>query len=263
MTFEDIQYKKREDGVAWIMLNRPEKRNAVRLKTFEELLVAYEHAAADGDIKVIVSTGAGEKAFCAGGDLDEFVNAEGEYGKRICEVGMRLSNTMRLCPKPIVGAVNGACYGWGNEYLIFHDIAIAVDSATFRQPEMGLGSSPVHGLNQMLPLLIGDKRAKEFILFRELMTAEKAQTVGYINRAVPREELYNTVENYCQLILESSPQAVKLTKTMMNAQADMLYPIQTLGYRAWTLLHGTEEWKEGFEAARKKGKPDYRRFKSY
>jgi enoyl-CoA hydratase/carnithine racemase len=262
MDFENILYEKK-DAVLWITLNRPKKFNAVTMNTFKELMVAHEEAAADPDIKVIVSTGAGDKAFCVGGDLDEFVNAAGEYGTRVCEYGLRLTNAMRLSPKPIIAAVNGYCYGWGNEYLIFHDIAVATEDATFRQPEMGVGSSPVHGLNQLLPLLVGDKRAKEFILFRKLLTAQEAEQIGYINRVVPKDKLIDTVNEYCQLILESSPQAIKLTKTMMNAHSDLMYPVQTLGFRAWTLLHDTEEWKEGFNAVVEKRKPDFSRFKSF
>lgn len=260
MNFENILYEKR-DGVLWITLNRPEKYNAVTVDTFKELLIAHEEAARDPDIKVVVSTGTGDKAFCTGGDLDEFVSAEGDYGIDVCEYGMRLTNAMRLSPKPIIAAINGYCYGWGNEYLIFHDIAVAADNATFRQPEMVVGSSPVHGLNQLLPLLIGDKRAKEFILFRKILTAQEAERIGYINKVVPKNQLNEAVEDYCRMILESSPQAIKLTKTMMNAHSDLMYPIQTLGFRAWTLLHGTEQWKEGFRAVVEKRKPDFSKFK--
>jgi enoyl-CoA hydratase/carnithine racemase len=261
MDFENILYEKK-DSVLWITLNRPEKLNAVTVNTFKELMVAHEEAARDPDIKVIVSTGAGDKAFCVGGDIDEFVNAEGDYGISVCEYGMRLTNAMRLSPKPIIAAVNGYCYGWGNEYLIFHDIAVATKNATFRQPEMAVGSSPVHGLDQLLPFLVGDKRAKEFILFRKLLTAEEAERIGYINRVVPRDKLIETVNEYCQLILESSPQAIKFTKTVMNAHSDLMYPVQTLAFRAWTLLHGTEQWKEGFGAYLEKRKPDFNKFKS-
>ncbi len=270
MKLEDIAYEK-VDGVARITINRPDKRNAVRLRTLEELLHAYEDAAFDGDVKVIVSSGAGEKAFCAGGDIAAFSEAESDsdeqdrerYQVMFCELGLRLSNAMRLSPKPIIAAVNGACYGWGNEYLIFHDIAVAVDSATFRQPEMGLGSSPVHGLNHMLPGLIGDKRAREFILFRKLLTAREAQEIGYINKVVASEDLEATVDEYCRLILESSPQAVKLTKTMMNASSDLLYSVQTLGFRAWSVLRSTDQWREGMEAVRRQVPPDFSKFKSY
>lgn len=262
MDFENILYEKR-DGVLWITLNRPKKLNAVTVNTFKELWKAYEEAAQDPEIKVIVSTGAGEKAFCVGGDVDEFINAAGDYGSMVCEYGLRLTNAMRMSQKPIIAAVNGYCYGWGNEYLILHDIALAVEDASFRQPEMGLGSSPAHGLNQLLPLLIGDKRAKEFVLFRKLLTAQEAERIGYINRVVPRDKLHETVNEYCQLILESSPQAIKLTKTMMNAHSDLMYPIQTLGFRAWTLLHGTDQWKEGFSAYLEKRKPDFSKFKGF
>ncbi len=261
MKFEDVLFEK-SDGVAHITINRPTRSNAVRLDTLKELLAAYEDAAFDGEVKVIVSTGAGNKAFCAGGDLAEFADSDGCYETAFCEVGLRLSNAMRLSAKPIIAVVNGACYGWGNEYLIFHDIALASPRATFMQPEMRLGSSPIHGLNHMLPGLIGDKRAREFIMFRKLMTAEEAERVGYINKVVSDEDIDAAVAEYCDLILESSPQSIKLTKTMMNAPSDMLYPIQTLGFRAWSLLHDSEQWQEALKASRRKTPPDFTKFKS-
>jgi enoyl-CoA hydratase/carnithine racemase len=260
MDYKEILYEKK-NGVVWITLNRPKKLNSVTVNMFKELQMAHEEAAQDPEVCAVVSTGAGEKAFCVGGDIDEFINAAGDYGTKVCEYGIRLTNAMRLSPKPIIAAINGYCFGWGNEYLIFHDIAVACEEATFRQPEMALGSSPVHGLNQLLPLLVGDKRAKEFILFRKLLTAQEAERIGYINRVVPRAKLQDTVEEYCQLIRESSPQTIKLTKTMMNAHSDLMYPIQTLGFRAWTLLHGTAEWKEGFGAFLEKRKPNWGKFK--
>ena len=260
MDFKDIIYEKKE-GVAWITINRPKKLNAASLNVFRELFAANDDAAKDPDIGVVVSTGSGDKAFCVGGDIDEFVDAEGDFGIQVAEAGTRLSTVMRNSAKPIIAAVNGYCYGWGNEYLIFHDIAIASENAVFRQPEMIVGSSPVHGLNQLLPLLIGDKRAKEFILFRKLLTAKEAEGIGYVNKVVPQDKLYEEVKEYCRLILESSPQAIKLTKAMMNAHSDLLTPVLNLGIKAWTLMHGTEQWKEGFSAFLEKRKPDYSRFK--
>jgi len=259
MEFEDIIYEKREH-IAKVMLNRPKTLNSMRPKTWGELIAAFEDAGADKKVGVVVLTGTG-RSFCAGGDIHEFADIAGDKGIDLAEQVIKWNYVARTLPKPIIAAVNGLCYGYGNELLIVCDMAIASEDAIFCQPEMIVGSSPTSMVDEMLPLLIGYKRAMEFVVCRREWNAEEAARIGMINKVVPKDKLEEEVNAWCQRILEGSPQAIKFTKTIMNAHVDMLWPVLTLGMRAWTRLHPTEEWREGFHAFLEKRKPDYEQFR--
>lgn len=260
MEFEDIIYEKR-DGIARIILNRPEILNAVRLQTFKELLTAYTDAGEDTSVGVIITTGAGDKAFSVGGDVNEFQDISGDIGMKIGTAASKLALEMKNTPKPIIAAVNGLCFGWGNEYLIFCDMAIASEDAVISQPELIVGSSPMLGVTEMLPLLIGQKRAREFIFMAKRLKAKEAEQIGLINKVVPKDKLEVEVEKWCRIVLKMSPQAVRLAKTSMNASDDMLYPFIMHAVRMWRMMHGTEEWKEGMKAFLEKREPDFTKFR--
>jgi enoyl-CoA hydratase/carnithine racemase len=259
--YEDIVYEKEAGrNVARITLNRPDRLNAFRRHTFLELIEAYEDAASDPVMGVIVTTGAG-RAFSTGGDLKEFASIPEGKSAPHQEAGIRLTCLMRSIPKPIIAAVNGPCYGFGNEYLLACDLAIASEDAVICQPELRVGSSPVNWVTQLFPILIGDKRAKEFVFLRRELSAKEAQSLGIVNKVVPKDKLEDEVNEWIKIILEGSPQAIKFAKTTMNAYSNLLYPVVELSIRAWGLMHKTEEFREGMKAAVEKRKPDYSRFR--
>jgi len=259
--YDDIIYEKRiELYTARIVLNRPQILNAFRRHTLLELIDAYEDIASDDRIGVIITTGAG-KAFSSGGDVKEFATIP--EGKSVAhpESGFRLTSLMRSIPKPIIAAVNGVCYGFGNEYVMACDLAVASEDAIFCQPELRVGSTPINWVAQLYPMLIGEKRAKEFIFLRRELSAKEAESIGIINKVVPKEKLEETVNEWSRTILEGSPQAIKFAKTTMNAYSNLLYPIVELSIRAWSLTHQTEEFRAGMKAAVEGKRADYRKFR--
>ncbi|MHC1585041.1 MAG: enoyl-CoA hydratase-related protein [Candidatus Syntropharchaeia archaeon] len=260
MEFSDILYEKR-DGVAWITINRPEKYNAFTPHTLREMTDAFADARKDSSIGVIVLTGAGDKAFCTGGD----VGVEGEFtpesGRELLDASIFLSFEMRNNGKPIIAAVNGYAIGGGNELALLCDLIIASDRAQFGQVGPRMGSCPVWFGTQCLPKVIGDKKAREVVYLCRRYTAEEAERMGWINKVVPHEKLYEEVEAWCKELLERSPQSLRLAKISLNAETDFLWTTVFHGEFAVNLFYATEEFHEGCRAFLEKRKPEFYKFR--
>ncbi|WP_181298553.1 enoyl-CoA hydratase-related protein [Pseudomonas sp. Q2-TVG4-2] len=258
MNYEDILYTE-ADGVATITINRPERYNAFRGQTCMELLDAFNRAGWNKAIGVIVLTGAGDKAFCTGGDQSAH---EGQYDGRGL-IGLpveELQNLIREVPKPVIARVNGFAIGGGHVLHVVCDLSIAAETAVFGQVGPKVGSvDPGYG-TAYLSRVIGEKRAREIWYLCRKYSAQQAYDWGLVNAVVPHQELDAEVSKWCDEILEKSPTALSIAKRSFNADSANIGGIGGLGMQALSLYYETDEAKEGTAAFKEKRKPNFRQF---
>jgi enoyl-CoA hydratase/carnithine racemase len=259
--FEDILYEKR-DWVARVTINRPEAYNAYTTHTLTELRDAFRDAAHDDGVAVLVLTGAGDKAFCTGGDVKEYA---GEYTRRPRDYWKYMGlfaeahDALRNLGKPTIARLNGIVAGGGNEWNMACDLAVAADDVTIRQVGTRVGSVACGGATQWLPILVGDRRARELLLLCEPITAAQALDWGLVNRVVPRGELDAAVDELCEKLIDKFPECLRYTRQQVNFWKDLAWHT-TIGHaREWLSLHfaNLEPW-EGMTAFVEKRQPDYR-----
>jgi dihydroxynaphthoic acid synthetase len=258
--FEDVTYEDK-DGVAWITINRPQVLNALRRQTYEELRDAVKQATADPTIGVMVLTGAGDKAFCSGGDVKTQATRTVHEGREQLRVVMEMGAAMRTSGKPIIAAVNGWCIGAGNELNIMSDLTIASDRARFGQVGPKVGSVPILGALQVMPRMIGEKRARELVFLCHQYTAAQAVEIGLANKVVPHDELYSAVDEWCQELLDKSPRSLRIAKVLMNHATDLEYNTYFTGSELLASTYGDEENLVGVHAFLEKRPPNYRKFR--
>lgn len=254
--FEDILYEKR-DGVARITINRPKSYNAFRAATCEEIISAMKDADHDRAVGVVVITGAGDKAFCTGGDQSSH---SGSYGGRGV-VGLpveEMQGAIRDCRKPVIARVNGYAIGGGNVLVTVCDLAIASETAIFGQVGPKVGSVDPGWGTAYLARTVGEKRAREIWYLCRRYPAQEAFAMGLINRVVPADQLDIEVDLWCREILEKSPTALAIAKRSFNQDSDSIRGIGNLGFEAVALYYQTEESKEGVRAFLEKRKPNFR-----
>jgi dihydroxynaphthoic acid synthetase len=258
--YKDILYEV-DGGRATITINRPERLNAFRGRTILELCEAFEAAADDEAVGVIVFTGAGERAFCVGGDVREPTRTMAE--KRLAHIDApRLATAMRDNGKPIICRVRGYCIGGGNELNMISDLTISGTSGRFGQAGPRIGNAPLWWGSQLIPAVVGEKRGREVLFITRQYDAEEALRMGLVNAVVADEELDAEVDRWCAEILRRSPQGLRLAKTALNARTDALYSSTNHGMELMALNHvyGPEP-KEGI-ASFQEGRPaDWRRFR--
>ncbi len=255
--FTTILYEKK-GNVAWITLNRPEVLNAQNDLLRSEVVSALEDARDDDEIYAIAITGAGDRAFSAGADISEFPK---RYPADIVKWKGRKGPYMviRELPKPVVAVVNGLALGGGCEIVLACDIVIAAEEAQFGQPEIRVGVIPGGGGTQVLPRLIGEKKAKELIFTGRPITAAEALAMGMINQVVPRAQLMEAAEKMIGDILKNSPAIAKLAKIAVNKSLDTPLSVGMECERElFALCFGTEDQKEGAKAFLEKRKPSYK-----
>lgn len=260
MEYEDIIYEAK-DGIARITINRPQVLNAFRERTVDELLRAFEAADSDGTVGVVVLSGAGGKAFCAGGDVETMSYLTPEYGGIWQKKLLRLASTIRNLGKPVIAAINGFCIGGGNELNLFCDLSIATEKSRFAQVGPMVGSVPVWGATQLLPRAIGEKKAREMVFLCQQYDAHEAQRMGLVNKVVPEEKFEEEVNAWCQRILDMSPLMLRLAKISLNFESDLLYPSFIHGGELLRQVFGSEQAREGLGAFRERRKADFRRFR--
>lgn len=259
MNFEDVIYEK-TGGKAVVTINRPEVRNAFRDVTLREMLEAFYDAWADEDTGVVVLRGAGEKAFCSGGDLKE--KRKGSRKKGMLGVGdyvSRLHYAIRNIPKPVIAAVKGYAIGGGNILQFICDLTIASSDSVFGQVGPRVGSVDPGFGTAYLSRLIGEKKAREMWFLCRKYTAEEALAMGLVNRVVPPRDLDSEVNAWCAEILSMSPTALKLAKYSFNSGADGLFGVSSMGRASLGLLGTTVEGMEGADAFLEKRPPDFSR----
>lgn len=258
--FTDILFAV-QDGVATVTLNRPNKLNCLRFETVADLTNALRLAEGDKTVGVVVFTGAGDKAFCCGGDLSVLANLGPEEADRWHQGLIELGLFMRGLSKPIIAAVNGYCIGGGNELNLFCDLTIAAEHARFGQAGPRVGSCPLWGATQLLPLLVGEKRAKEIIFLCREYTAAQAQQLGWVNQVVPFRDLYTEVRRWADEILDMSPSAIHAAKRFIHGETAGLAASLQQGARVLTELWTSKEGQEGMRSFLRKAKPDFRSFR--
>jgi naphthoate synthase len=260
MTYTDILYEKK-DGVAWITINRPEVRNAFRTRTVHELTDAFTDARFDPSVGVVVLTGAGDRAFCSGGDQKE--RGAGGYaaeGQRPMDVDA-LHTAIRHCPKPVIAMVNGYAIGGGHVLHILCDLTIAADTAVFGQTGPRVGSVDAGYGTGYLARIVGEKKAREIWYLCRQYTAQEALAMGLVNRVVPLKDLRAETEKWCQELLDKSPTALRLAKQSFNIDSEQRAGVAEFATTALNLYYQTEEAQEGRNAFVEKRPVDFRKFR--
>jgi 2-ketocyclohexanecarboxyl-CoA hydrolase len=258
VTYTDLLYEE-QDGIAKITINRPEKLNAFRGKTCDELIDALNRSAWNSRIGVIVLTGAGTRAFCTGGDQSAH---EGSYDGR-GTVGLpmeTLHSLIRLAPKAVIAKVRGYAIGGGNVLATLCDLTIAAESAQFGQVGPKVGSVDPGFGTAYLARAVGEKKAREIWYMCRRYTAHEAAAMGLINKVVPDDQLDAEVDAWCREIMERSPTAIAIAKRSFNADTDSIAGIGALGMQALKLYYESEESKEGVRAFNEKRKPEFRKY---
>jgi naphthoate synthase len=263
--YGDILYEKGE-GLAKITINRPEKRNAFRPQTLAELRDAFGQARDDLDVGAIIFTGAGDDAFCSGGDQqirgdDGYIGDDevAQKGVGRLDVG-DLHVQIRRLPKPVVAMVAGYAVGGGHILHLVCDLTIAADNARFGQTGPRVGSFDGGFGASLLARNIGVKRAKEIWFLCRLYGAEEALEMGLVNTVVPLDELERETVAWCREMTQLSPLSLRLLKASFNAEEDGLTGLQQLSHDATLLFYMTEEGQEGRNAYQQGRPPDFSKF---
>ena len=248
MGYENILYEVR-DGIAWITFNRPKVLNALNHATLVELRQALEGARDDAAVRVVIVTGAGEKAFVAGADISELARMNAITGQETSLFGQRVIRNFETMGKPSIAAINGFALGGGCELALACSMRVASKTARLGQPEVKLGIMPGYGGSQRLPRLVGKGHAHEMILTGEMITAEEALRIGLVNRVTEPGDLLSTCEGIAKKIIEKAPLAVKFSMDAIERGTEMpqeegLYLEATL----FGLCAATEDMREGTKA---------------
>jgi enoyl-CoA hydratase len=257
MNFENILVAK-ENGIGQITINRPSKLNALNVATIQELHNAFESLENDTDVRVIIITGEGEKAFVAGADISEFANFSIEEGAQLAAQGQALLfDFVENLKKPVIAAVNGFALGGGLELAMSCHFRIASDNAKMGLPEVSLGVIPGYGGTQRLPQLIGKGRAMEMIMTAGMISAEEAHRFGLVNYVVPQAELLDFTKGIAAKIMRNSPFAIGRAIKCVNANfKDGVNGFET-EIRNFGKCFGTEDFKEGTTAFLEKRKAEF------
>jgi 2-ketocyclohexanecarboxyl-CoA hydrolase len=257
-SFTDVIYELK-DRAAWVTINRPKVYNAFRGQTLEELIQAFQKAGNDRNVSSIVLTGAGEKAFCTGGDQSAHA---GQYDGRGV-VGLPIDEFQALIrdvPKPVIARVNGYAIGGGNVFATLCDLTIAAETAKFGQVGPKVGSVDAGWGTSLLARHVGDKRAREMWFINDTYTAQQAFEMGLVNKVVPLAELDAAVKDWTDKLGQRSPTALALAKRSFNADSDSIRGISNFALHAVKLFYDTAESKEGVAAFNEKRTPEFHKF---
>jgi enoyl-CoA hydratase len=248
----------RRDRVAVITINRPEKRNALNIQTRAEGAAVLDELRADDSVRVVVITGAGDKAFIAGADIGEFAERTA-ISQREIMLERGLFNAVDTFPKPIIAMVNGYCLGGGCEVALACDIRVASETASFGQPEINLGIIPGGGGTQRLTRLVGEGKAMEMILTGEIIDAQTAFNLGLVNHVVPAAQLETKTMEIANRMAEKSPIALRLAKEAIKlASRSNLDEGLRREVDLFALCFSSEDKDEGVRAFLEKRKPEFK-----
>ena len=256
-SYETLLVERRE-RVAIVTINRPGKMNALNIKTREEGAAALEELRADESVRVVVFTGAGEKAFVAGADIAEFAGRTA-VTQRDVMTGRSLFTAIDTFPKPVIAMINGYCLGGGCELALACDLRIAGERASFGQPEINLGIIPGGGGTQRLTHLVGEGKAMELILTGEIINAQTAYAYGLVNMVVPMEELEAKTMEIANRIAEKSPIALRMAKeAVKTASRSPLDEGLRREIDLFALCFSSADKDEGVKAFMEKRKPEFK-----
>ncbi len=261
MEYQDIRYELEEPN-AIITLDRPERLNAFRGRTLGELLHAFKRAWVDPEVACVIFTGAGERAFCVGGDQKEYVE-KGSYGTS--ENGLweleELQQTIRSIPKPVIAAVNGFAIGGGHVLHVLCDVTIAAEHAMFGQAGPKVASFDAGFGTAYLARVVGEKRAREIWLFCRQYDARQALDWGLVNKIVPGEQLLDEAKAWGRETAALSPTAIRFLKASFNADSDAVFGQGKLAFAGLDAFAHSEEAHEGHTAFTEKRPPDFSKFR--
>jgi len=256
MNYENI-LTKLKDGILYLTINRPKQLNALNKAVFTELESIFTDIATKDEVKSILITGSGEKAFAAGADIKEFANFSVEEGKELSANGQRIFKIIETFKKPVIAAVNGFALGGGLELTMACHIRLASDNARFGQPEVSLGVTPGYAGTQRLTQLIGKSKATELLMTGAMIKAEEALKLGLVNYVMPQEELISKTEELLKTIMKQSPVAVAGVIKCVDAYfTDGVDGFKT-EVEEFGKCFGTEDFKEGTDAFMNKRKANF------
>jgi naphthoate synthase len=261
--FEDIKFEFCE-GVAKVTINRPRVYNAFRPKTVKEMIEAFDICRERQDIGVVILTGEGDKAFCSGGDQ----NVKG-YGGYVDEDGVPRLNVLdlhkriRSLPKPVVAMVNGYAIGGGHVLHVVCDLTIASEKAIFGQTGPKVGSFDAGFGSSYLARHVGQKKAREIWFLCKQYSAEEAEKMGLVNKVVPHDKLEEETMEWCRIMLQRSPMALRMIKRGLNAELDGQAGIMEMAGDATLMFYLMEEAQEGRKAFLEKRDPDFKQFPKF
>ncbi len=257
MTYENLLLEKR-DGVAFVTVSRPAKLNALNRRTLEELDAAFAALASDAEVRGVVVTGAGEKAFVAGADIEELAGLDAESGRAVSERGQRVFDRIEWLGKPVVAAVNGFALGGGCELALACHVRVASEKASLGTPEVKLGLQCGYGGTQRLPRLVGRGAALEILLTGERVGAAEALRLGLVNRVVGAEDLLAEAESLVRKMTANGPLALRATLEAVNGGLDRpLAEAQAGEAQLFGELCATEDAGEGTRAFLEKRAPRF------
>jgi naphthoate synthase len=258
----DVRYEF-EDGLAWIVIDRPDRMNAFRARTVDELIQRFKCAWASPKVGVVCLTGAGERAFCTGGDQKQRAET-GDYGPSasgLFEIEY-LHRLIRELPKPVIAAVNGYAIGGGHVLHLLCDLTIAADTAVFGQTGPRVGSFDAGFGTAYLARAIGEKRAREIWFLCRQYDAETAERWGLVNRVVPAADLRDEVRRWADEILALSPTALRFLKQSFNADTEHLAGMGQLAFSGLKSFLDSDEAREGMRAFAERRAPDFSRYRT-
>lgn len=253
----DVRYEV-DRGLAWITIDRPDRYNSFRARTVDELIRCFKAAWVDHEVGVVAFTGAGEKAFCAGGDQKQRAES-GDYGPS--ETGLfeieALHRIIREIPKPVIAAVNGVAIGGGHVLHVVCDLSIAAEHATFGQAGPRVGSFDAGFGTAYLARVVGEKRAREIWFLCRQYDAQIALQWGLVNAVVPAERLRDEVRAWADEMLRLSPTALRVLKHSFNADTESIAGLGTMAWDTLELFVDSPEAQEGIAAFNDKRPPDF------
>ncbi|HSA93264.1 MAG TPA: enoyl-CoA hydratase-related protein [Terriglobales bacterium] len=246
--FENILYEKKA-AIAYVTINRPKVLNALNMATMEELRAAFTQARDDREVRVVVLTGAGEKAFVAGADINELARHNPVEAKEYTHRGQSVLDLMENLGKPVIACINGFALGGGCEIAMACTMRLASENARLGQPEVKLGIMAGYGGTQRLPRLVGKGLAMQILLTGEMITAQEAHRIGLVNEVVPQAELLPRAEAIAQKIIANAPLALQYTMEAVNKGMEMSLP-EALYLEAtlFGMCCATEDKREGTTA---------------
>jgi dihydroxynaphthoic acid synthetase len=259
-SYSDILFEVK-DQVAWITINRPRALNAFREQTLDQMIDAVKSTREDPTIACAVFTGAGDKAFSAGGDFFamkrlNFTNAS-MWNDRMQGLAMAI----RGVPIPVIAMVNGWCMGGGHELALWCDLVIASENAVLGQTGARVGACPTVGATQYLPRIIGERLAREMIFCAKRFTAKEAAEIGLINKCVPQTDLLAETLKWCETIKGHSALTLRMTKKSFNFESDLMYASWQHGMELLAHVWGSDEAREGMNAFLAGRTPDFNKFR--
>jgi enoyl-CoA hydratase len=257
MDLKNVKIEK-EGSIATVFIDRPKALNALNSETLKDLKTAISDIKCDDNIKIVIISGSGDKAFVAGADIKEMENMSPLEAREFLLFGQHVFNEFENLEKPIIAAINGFALGGGCELALACDIIIASSDAKLGLPEVSLGLHPGFGGTQRLPRLVGKAKAKELIFTADMIGADEALKIGLVNRVVPKEKLMEEAIGMANKILSRGSVAIKLAKAAINVGTETSLE-KGLAYEAETgsLTFSTQDKKEGMKAFLEKRKPNF------